>query len=687
VLHVGQHKTGSKALQSFCAANAGALGRAGICYPLLPAPPGEPVAYARSHYRLFAALRDKALGRPAGPGLTAAAWFEWIEQERCRTGAPLVLLSAEDLFDAQTAHSIELDPELIAACARLIDNQAAARGWAVRVVVYLRRQDHLIAAHYAQFIKGAAGDDLGLDEFARAFAPRLDARRILLGWEAAFGRERILVRAYEPASLPDGIVPDFFAHALGVPIPEECVAPPPDVEVVNRTPPRDVIEVLRGLNRRAAAGFPVPPRGAVLEAAFRLAPESGSVADWLSPAERRSLLERYAAGNEAIAADFFEPPRRALFLEPLPAGDESWRPYPGLSLKRAVAIERAIRDVMAPARAQAIGASGRQALLALHENLHDASYHQRGAIFRPHLEKLGFEVRDAVYSPRALLQAREGIVWLRRVGLDPDTAAAAARLGKRIVYDVDDAVLFRPDDTLPEGAEAASFVSPELDRRFVASVRAASAIVAGNHNLAAHARALGARQVTVVPTGVDVQRYPVRQHAAHPVVKLVWIGSGPTSGFLFQRRALFEKLQQRWPALVLRVVCDRWPEWDGVAVERAPWTRESEGALLADCDIGISPMPDTPYTRGKCGYKLVQYLAAGLPAVASPVGCHEEVIGDAGVLARSDDEWLTALAPLIEDASLRAELGARGRARVTRLYDLPVLAPQLAAALRSAALP
>jgi glycosyltransferase involved in cell wall biosynthesis len=347
-----------------------------------------------------------------------------------------------------------------------------------------------------------------------------------------------------------------------------------------------------------------------------------------------------------------------------------------------VAIERAIRDVLAPSAVMA--SPQRQPVLALHENLHDASYHQRAAIFRAHLERLGFEVRDAAYSPRALLQASEGLIWLRRVGLDPQTAAAAALLGKKILYDLDDAVQFRPDDTLPVGALPSAFRSAELDRRFIESVRAASVIVAGNHNLAAHARALGARRVTVIPTGVDLQRYPARQHAARAGVKLVWIGSGPTSGFLFQRRALFQRLQQRWPELALRVVCDRWPDWDGVTVERAPWSREREGALLADCDIGISPMPDTPYTRGKCGYKLVQYLAAGLPVVASPVGCHAEIIGDAGVLARDDDEWVQALAPLIEDAALRAELGARGRARVAQLYDLPVLAPQLAAALRSA---
>jgi hypothetical protein len=346
VLHVGQHKTGSKALQAFLARNARALADAGVAYSVDEADARGVVAYARSHFRLFALLRREADENAAATG--ARDFIASLESERRRLAAPRVVVSAEDLFDMQTAHEMPFALEVVETAARRLAGLAASHGYQTRVVVYLRRQDHLLAAHYAQLVKGPSRSDLDFAEFARRFEPRLDSRRILGAWEAAFGRSAIVVRPYERERMEGGIVGDFFAHVLEMAVPPACVAVPEDVESVNRTPTRDVLEYIRALGRRRAAGLRVPPDEAVLEAALRLAPlpttPRGADA-WLSPAERRALLARQAEGNAAIARDFLGGADGQLFAEPLPE-DAPWSEPPALSLERSRELERAIEEVL-----------------------------------------------------------------------------------------------------------------------------------------------------------------------------------------------------------------------------------------------------------------------------------------------------------------------------------------------------
>ncbi|MCB0830825.1 MAG: glycosyltransferase family 4 protein, partial [Solirubrobacterales bacterium] len=121
-------------------------------------------------------------------------------------------------------------------------------------------------------------------------------------------------------------------------------------------------------------------------------------------------------------------------------------------------------------------------------------------------------------------------------------------------------------------------------------------------------------------------------------------------------------------------------EW----AESHPWTRESEKGFLASFDIGIMPLPDDPWTRGKCGYKLLQYFSAGVPAIASPVGANLEILGpDRGRFASSEAEWLEALEALILDSATRREMGANARSFVEENYSYQRWAPRLAEMLRS----
>ncbi len=364
ILHIGQHKTGSKALQSFLAHHASALKGREILYPSKePAPLGV-WAYAISQYRLFALLRKEAM--EACGELQAASRF-WQEQkvyaepfdslcslleallkEAFRDKAETLLLSAEDLFDMHSAHELDFSMDRIGAATDRLARILTELECDTTVVVYLRRQDHLLGAHYVQYIKGSNQNDLDFATFAKAFKPRLRLCEILTHWASAFGVTRIKVRRYESSALPLGIVPDFFQHVLGFPVPEGWAPPPRHPESLNWTPAREFVEFIRILNRRQASGLPVFRREDVLEAALpdeTFHQRTAGISAWLSPKARRSMLETHAAANAEIARRFLPESAKGLFLEPVPKGNEKWQEYPGLSPSQAIEIALRIHEI------------------------------------------------------------------------------------------------------------------------------------------------------------------------------------------------------------------------------------------------------------------------------------------------------------------------------------------------------
>jgi glycosyltransferase involved in cell wall biosynthesis len=132
--------------------------------------------------------------------------------------------------------------------------------------------------------------------------------------------------------------------------------------------------------------------------------------------------------------------------------------------------------------------------------------------------------------------------------------------------------------------------------------------------------------------------------------------------------------------MTLRIIADAELAVPGLTVENVAWSRESEARLLSDSDVGLAPLPDTPFTRGKCGFKILQYMAAALPVVASPVGVNADYVRDgaSGFHARDVAEWVGAVRKLAADASLRERLGGTGRQRVESEFDTAVLGPKVA---------
>jgi glycosyltransferase involved in cell wall biosynthesis len=187
-----------------------------------------------------------------------------------------------------------------------------------------------------------------------------------------------------------------------------------------------------------------------------------------------------------------------------------------------------------------------------------------------------------------------------------------------------------------------------------------------------------------MPTPVDLGRYELRDTDGDGF-RVGWIGTPSSAAYLAEAAEPLRRLAETGP-LTLVTVGAAPVNLPGVPEEFRPWSEATEAAEISGFDVGIMPLPDNSFTRGKSGYKLLQYMAAGRPVVASPVGENKTIVEDGanGFLAASPAGWITALERLRADPGLRRTLGRAGRARVAADYALDALAPRLAEALRAA---
>ncbi|HET8833280.1 MAG TPA: glycosyltransferase family 4 protein [Gemmatimonadales bacterium] len=292
--------------------------------------------------------------------------------------------------------------------------------------------------------------------------------------------------------------------------------------------------------------------------------------------------------------------------------------------------------------------------------------------------------RDYLRRARWLVSLRGyDLLWIEKE-LFPGAPALVERLlsGLRVPYvvDFDDATFHRYDRS------ANPLLRHLWPRKIDAVMRGAALVVAGNQYLAERARAAGARRVELLPTVVDPARYPVRPPPAGEPFTVGWMGTPVTQRYLAPVAPSLAAVVAAGGRVRL-VGADRLPE--GLPAESAelrPWAEATEASDILAFDVGIMPLDDTEWERGKCGYKLLQYMAAGRPVVASPVGVNPEIVdpGVTGFLAATPDEWRTALARLRDDPALRIRMGEAGRRRLEAGYSLDLAEPRLRALLRSA---
>lgn len=331
--------------------------------------------------------------------------------------------------------------------------------------------------------------------------------------------------------------------------------------------------------------------------------------------------------------------------------------------------------------------------------------------FRPWFEDHGHSLticplpRHAFARWRLFRQLRGATVLLQRHLLPGWQLRHLRSMARYLLFDFDDAIFLR-DSYAPRGLH-----HPRRLRRFASTMQLCDLIVAGNGFLADHAAVWAGRErVHLIPTCVDLRRYPRKlsplprrrlvlaassaygpslyspeQVNSEPVsaaslpeieevtqdLELVWIGSSSTLQGLERIAPMLDELARRIPGLRLKVICDRFPRFRALPVIPCRWSEATEARELASSHIGISWVPDDLWSQGKCGLKVLQYQAAGLPVIANPVGVHRDLIrhGENGFLASSLDEWYEAIQRLrVEAAAFR--LGHAGRRGVEERFTV-----------------
>ncbi|MBI5598493.1 MAG: glycosyltransferase family 4 protein [Deltaproteobacteria bacterium] len=303
----------------------------------------------------------------------------------------------------------------------------------------------------------------------------------------------------------------------------------------------------------------------------------------------------------------------------------------------------------------------------------------------PYLEKNGFSVESFII-PRGLA-GRPGlfksmrdfdVVFLQRKLLGAIEWMLLRRNAKRIVFDFDDAIMFR-DSRKSEKSSAMRM------RRFARTVAGADAVIAGNRYLGEWALKHNPNTFEV-PTSIDMERYVQKRPSPDDgVVTLGWIGSAVTLHYIEGMKEVFCEAHRQFPSTRLKVVADRFFDCADMPVVKKQWNWDEEISDLHSFDVGLMPLTDDAWSRGKCGFKLLQCMAVGVASVASPVGVNSEIIRDGvnGFLAAKDNDWIRCLGLLIKDASLRKRLGVEARKTVIERYSVEKNAPRIMAVIRA----
>ncbi|MBW1939840.1 MAG: glycosyltransferase family 4 protein [Deltaproteobacteria bacterium] len=243
---------------------------------------------------------------------------------------------------------------------------------------------------------------------------------------------------------------------------------------------------------------------------------------------------------------------------------------------------------------------------------------------------------------------------------------------KHLVFDLDDAIFCRSNGT----------PSKTRQNRFKKVARHCQQIWAGNSYLANAALRYNPSVITL-PTSLAPEKYSLEIKKPDNRLDLVWIGSSSTRKYLESALYCMERVADTCPSLRLKIVADFNLPSQRLCTVSIPWSQDKEAEALVSAHIGIAPMPSDSWTQGKCGLKLLQYMAAGLPVVSSPAGVNEEIVehGVTGFLAESPEEWKTAIKKLADDPELRKAMGEAGRKRVIEHYSVDATFHKMSKAL------
>ena len=312
-------------------------------------------------------------------------------------------------------------------------------------------------------------------------------------------------------------------------------------------------------------------------------------------------------------------------------------------------------------------------ILFLSKSEHSSSTRYRALQFAQSLADAGYQIEHASISGgrwvAALAQAgRADIVVVLRKTLPKPVLWLFRKVSRRLVFDFDDAIFCNTDGS----------ASPTRMQRFAAMASVCDYIFAGNGFLAHKAKCFNPN-VCILPTCIDVARYAVDVDKPSESFDLVWIGSRATRKYLIDALPALRLAAARVPTLRLKVIADFDLPEAGFPVQVVPWSSASEVDDLASAHVGLAPMRDDDWSRGKCALKVLQYMAAGLPVVSSAVGVNADVVenGVNGYLATNEREWCERIVELACSEDERCRMGLAGREKVRAGYDLPVVVARM----------
>ena len=324
-------------------------------------------------------------------------------------------------------------------------------------------------------------------------------------------------------------------------------------------------------------------------------------------------------------------------------------------------------------------------VLAITRKPHSASFEHRIQNHIELLEQLGVEVTVRVYPKAFTKQAAvlaEGkahdLVWWHRHLLPRWRLRQLRKSAKKLVFDFDDPVGF---STRTHGR------SFKRSRLFAATLRASDAAMVGSHYLEQQATPF-CDNIHRIPMAISLPEFCPEYDSSRKGVELLWLGSASTQKYLEELRPVLERIGKLRPDIHLRLVAHQPMEFGSLKVDFIQWSPETQEQALQECDIGLCPMPDTPWTRGKCPYKVLQYMAYGMPWVGSAVGENivtagvEDSSDQRGICASDTDEWVQAIMALADNPQ-RRQLGTNCRDYIARYHERKIVAEQIATTLRS----
>lgn len=307
--------------------------------------------------------------------------------------------------------------------------------------------------------------------------------------------------------------------------------------------------------------------------------------------------------------------------------------------------------------------------------------------YLPHLKEQGVEATVYYYGMRGLSRFgfyrgldRYDVLYLHRKLFSPLEFWYIRKKARRMVFDFDDALMYRSSGSKnPHSSSRRS--------KFSRTAKGVDWVIAGNEFLKSETLPFQPN-VTVVPTSIDLSRYKMKEVSrGREGVIIGWMGSASTLKYLKHLMPALERVARRCPQVRLKIVCDQFLESSVLKVLKKRWSSEEEISDLQSFDMGIMPLSDDPWSRGKCALKILQYFGVGIPVVCSPVGMNRDVVEDGvnGFWASTAEEWEDRLVRLVEAEELRWQMGLRGRQTVERGYTVDVNAPRILKVLRDVA--